>query len=232
MSEVTAAVKKLRLALRDSQQSFASRLEIGIATVVRYEHNRPPSGRYLVKLEQLARENGYEEYAAVFREALGTELGSCLPVVAYDSLNCKTYDERDYVGALLSILRGSPDSKEAGTIKKVLTPQVVTLRQLRESEEAFNESQRAVIKMLKAGRSVEDVAKYFRAEAIADALIELGGPALVEEHMAPLVEVLVSEGRSADEIAERWFNSDLDHVTGILVDRGLHHAVPDGEPGR
>jgi transcriptional regulator with XRE-family HTH domain len=55
-TEIAAAVKRLRVALGDTQQSFAGRLNLAISTVVRYETSRPPSGRYLLVLRDIARE--------------------------------------------------------------------------------------------------------------------------------------------------------------------------------
>src|SRR5262245_6954003 len=202
VNQVTAAVRKLRLGLDDTQQSFATRLGMAIATVVRYEHNRPPSGRALAKLERVALEHGFQECAAVFRKALGEELGE-LPVAVYSSLDCPTEEEREHVEALLNILRHSPDSKEAARIKKILKPLVDGARQLRESEEALEESRRAVVRLLKAGRTVEDVGKSFRAELIADALFEFGGPELIEKHTGDIVELLVKDHFSIKEIANR-----------------------------
>jgi transcriptional regulator with XRE-family HTH domain len=227
-NQVTAAVRKLRLGLDDTQQSFATRLGMAIATVVRYEHNRPPSGRALAKLERVALESGFQEYAAVFRKALDEELGE-LPVVTYSSLDCSTEEEREHVEALLNIFRHSPDSKEAAKIKKILKAQVEGARQLRESAEAFKESRRAIVRLLKAGRTVEDVGKSFSAELIADALFEFGGPVLIEQSTGAVVELLVKEHFSIKEIAERWFGSDVDDVINVASDRGLYDALSDHE---
>ena len=134
----------------------------------------------------------------MFRKALGKELGT-LPVATYSSLDCRTAAERVHVAALLSIFRISPDSKEAAAIKKILKPQVDGARQVRESEEAFEESRRAVVRLLKAGRTVEDVGKSFRAEHIADALFEFGGPALIEQSTGAVVELLVKEHFSSSK---------------------------------
>ena len=213
-NQVTEAVKKLRLGLDDTQQTFAARLGMAIATVVRYEHNRPPSGRALATLERVALEHGFQEYAAVFRKALGKELGA-LPVATHLSLDCRTEEERDHVAALLSIFRHSPDSKEAATIKKILKSQVDVARKARESEEALEESRRAVVRLLKAGRTVKDVGKSFRAELIADALLEFGGPALIEQSKGAVVALLVKEHFSIEVIAQRWFGSDIDDVSMV-----------------
>jgi len=68
---VTAAVKRLRLALGDTQQQFATRTGLAISTVVRYELSRPPKGEVLEQLKALAEQNGLRDIATVFSYALG-----------------------------------------------------------------------------------------------------------------------------------------------------------------
>ena len=225
-NQVTAAVRKLRLGLDDTQQSFATRLGMAIATVVRYEHNRPPSGRALAKLERVAVEHGFQEYAAVFRKALDKELHG-LPIATYSSLECNTEEEKEHVAALLSIFRHSPDSKEAAAIKKILKSHVDGARQSREAEEALKESQRAVVRLLQAGRTVEDVGKLFKPEHIADAFFEFGDLALIKQSTEAVVELLIKEHFSIKEIAERWFDSDIDAVYNVAADRGLYGALSE-----
>lgn len=77
--QVLEAVRNLRKALGDTQQSFAQRLGLAISTVVRYESTRPPKGTALAQLIQVARENDLPEIAQLFAEALASELRSFLP---------------------------------------------------------------------------------------------------------------------------------------------------------
>lgn len=71
---VCQAVRRLRLALNDTQQSFANRLGLAISTVVRYELSRPPRGKALAQLDRLAMEHGLDECALIFRNAFRHEL--------------------------------------------------------------------------------------------------------------------------------------------------------------
>jgi transcriptional regulator with XRE-family HTH domain len=68
---VTGAVKRLRLALGDTQQQFAARTKLAISTVVRYELSRPPKGDALQQLKELAEKHGYDDIARVFSYAMG-----------------------------------------------------------------------------------------------------------------------------------------------------------------
>src|SRR6476469_7439938 len=71
---VIKAVRDLRLALGETQQSFAHRLRLAISTVVRYELTRPPRGTELGRFYNLAMENGFTEIAAVFARAMEFDL--------------------------------------------------------------------------------------------------------------------------------------------------------------
>jgi transcriptional regulator with XRE-family HTH domain len=74
-NNLNRSVRAMRHALGDSQQRFAQRLDLGIATVVRYERNRAPRGKALARLRRLAEENNLPRYAQLFGDALATELG-------------------------------------------------------------------------------------------------------------------------------------------------------------
>ena len=68
-------VRELRVALGDTQQSFAQRLKLAISTVVRWELSRPPTGKALAILARAADDAGHHDLAGVFLAALAQELG-------------------------------------------------------------------------------------------------------------------------------------------------------------
>lgn len=68
---ITSAVRELRIRLGDTQQEFASRTKMAISTVVRYELSRPPKGKALLELKNLAENHGFNDIARVFSYALG-----------------------------------------------------------------------------------------------------------------------------------------------------------------
>jgi hypothetical protein len=131
------------------------------------------------------------------------------------------------VAAFLSIIRESPDSKDANLIKKILKPQVEEARRSREADEAFAEARRAVVRLLRAGHTLEGVVKSFTPRHIADALFEFGDPALIEQYRGELVELLVRDGLSIKQIAQRWFDSRVDEVYNLADNRGLRAACAD-----
>jgi transcriptional regulator with XRE-family HTH domain len=72
---VCEAVRKLRLALNESQEAFARRMGTAVRTVTRWETVRPPRGKKLDGLVRVARENGLDDQAHGFLVALATEIG-------------------------------------------------------------------------------------------------------------------------------------------------------------
>ncbi len=61
------AIRRFRLTFGETQQQFADRTGLSIATIARYETNARPSDEALKRLSELARENRLPKYAAVFR---------------------------------------------------------------------------------------------------------------------------------------------------------------------
>ena len=66
MNQITQAVRELRQRLGDTQQSFAHRLNMAIATVVRYESTRPPQGEALGAIYRVARDAGHADLSEGF----------------------------------------------------------------------------------------------------------------------------------------------------------------------
>jgi transcriptional regulator with XRE-family HTH domain len=72
---VTEAVRKLRKALGETQQQFAYRMNTAVRTIARYETVRPPQGRVLRQLEEIAMEHDLGHIAEVFHGVLEQEFG-------------------------------------------------------------------------------------------------------------------------------------------------------------
>lgn len=72
------AARSLRIALGESQQAFAQRTGWAISTVVRYELSRPPTGKALAQLSEIARRNNLTELVDTFTSSLSNELGITL----------------------------------------------------------------------------------------------------------------------------------------------------------
>jgi transcriptional regulator with XRE-family HTH domain len=112
-SQIMAAVKSLRHALGDTQQGFAHRLGLAISTVVRYESTRPPKGRALEQLAQVAEQAGLDAEAGAFRNALVQELGLTITphaVMEYTpapELQPLSDTEEALVAAVLRVMRNA-----------------------------------------------------------------------------------------------------------------------------
>lgn len=123
ISPVSEAVRSLRVALGESQQAFAYRMKTAIRTIARYETTRPPKGKALSEFYGVANENGNQDLAAVFRNALTAEMGVAgkytqlgalasytIPVIQSD-LNMLTQD--------LEYGSGTPKARIETAIKKL-----------------------------------------------------------------------------------------------------------------
>jgi transcriptional regulator with XRE-family HTH domain len=74
-STTRAAVVQLRERLGLTQPEFASRLDISMPSVQRYERLVAPTGKVLAQLAILAKEAGYDDLASEFHAALIEDLG-------------------------------------------------------------------------------------------------------------------------------------------------------------
>lgn len=125
-NEITAAVRSLRSRLGDTQQRFANRMGMAISTVVRYELSRPPRGRVLRDLENLAVNNGCFSEAAIFRNAFYEEFQLCGPESAsqnpfqYLRLAPRNDREEELIQALLWTARYSESGTALQNIEKHL----------------------------------------------------------------------------------------------------------------
>jgi transcriptional regulator with XRE-family HTH domain len=72
---VSEALIELRALLNETQQQFANRLGTAVTTIARYETSRPPKGRVLAQLEQIAQAEGHSVCGDAFRIALEKDLG-------------------------------------------------------------------------------------------------------------------------------------------------------------
>jgi transcriptional regulator with XRE-family HTH domain len=128
-NEICSAVKLLRMALQENQEQFARRLNTALRTVARYESTRPPKGRVLAYLEQIAMQHGFDEYAAVFRHALASELGLSSqsipireprPAKAVPEMDFQDSEERMLCAALLLAIRDEKFKDKLVTVKRAL----------------------------------------------------------------------------------------------------------------
>jgi transcriptional regulator with XRE-family HTH domain len=228
-SKLTETVRKLRFALGDTQQEFAHRLGLAIATVVRYEHNRPPKAKALVQLERVARENGLDEYAATFRAALKADLGSGsaseFTPGRYGSLSG---EEQDLLEALELALKRAAHKSRAEKVRKILFPVVKEIRHTREFMDALEDSRRGIVRLLKMGKTIQDLRGKFTAEHIADAVFESGDHQTVGKHVDDVYSLLIADGWSIADIV-KTYHAEADQVINVAIDREQYQAVRDYE---
>lgn len=179
-AELSGAVSELRRRLGDTQPAFASRLGSSIRSVANYESDRPPKGRALVKLAEVAHRQGHTDLAGTFVAALSRELGvenlffeagklwfeqsfqgralrfevsKWKPIPTGRPSNDR---ERIWVAALLAVLRSN---KYLGLRTKILPllvrPAKACLDELRDELTLDSD---AALKLLRKGKSATEVA--------------------------------------------------------------------------
>lgn len=156
---VTAAVRELRLALGDTQQSFAQRLGLAISTVVRYELTRPPKGNALRMLARVAEENKLEPLASCFRQALAEELGSWDPGDLKLKLEPQTNTERLWVSAILAVLRNPHYASLVPKLVRLLREPAENSIKVLEWHKSMSQLRKQALSMLEQGIAQEQIAK-------------------------------------------------------------------------
>ncbi len=156
---VTAAVRELRLALGDTQQSFAQRLGLAISTVVRYELTRPPKGNALRMLARVAEENKLASVATCFRQALAAELGAWDPGDLKLKLEPQTNTERLWVSAILAVLRNPQYASLIPKLVRLLREPAEKSIKILEWHKGLHQLTKQAISMLEQGVTQEQIAK-------------------------------------------------------------------------
>jgi len=91
------AVRELRAATGDSQQSFAQRLGLSMRAIANYEKDRAPNSPALYRLAKLARQVGRPDLAQIFSSALSEELHGVVEPM--------TPEEKAWSDAVIAALR-------------------------------------------------------------------------------------------------------------------------------
>jgi transcriptional regulator with XRE-family HTH domain len=185
---VSQAVRRLRVALGDTQQEFANRLGLAISTVVRYELTRPPRGKALAQLERLARDFGLKECALVFSNALVDELapnilGADPEASGFQKARPQTPEEEAMVFDVLSMMRevnrpgrlGEEARKGMRQLLKATKNQRAHRIEAIEMVRTVDDQKAAVIRLSKLGLSrAEIIARLKITESYLEDVLHLG----------------------------------------------------------
>jgi transcriptional regulator with XRE-family HTH domain len=121
---LTDAVQKLRSHFGETQQQFAQRIGAAVITVARWETSRPPSGKSLEQLRDIARSENLTGCIVAFQEALD---GNIEPTPAAAAAQVFQNDrERVLAMALVTALRdpeqyGDATKSVESTLRKPLS---------------------------------------------------------------------------------------------------------------
>jgi len=101
---LSEAVRELRKTLAESQQAFSNRLGLSMATIVKYEAGREPTGRALAQLAHAAAESGRHDLAYQFARAIIRELG--LERLQLGIFSAPAIPKEDSPGVMIATFRG------------------------------------------------------------------------------------------------------------------------------
>lgn len=169
--DLSSAVVRLRKALGDTQQAFASRLGTAITTVARYETIRPPRGNALVQFTQLAKSKGELELAKVFEDALSEEFGGPVRVERpepdyHHSLPWDEIEMFDKIGS-----SQKPEDQEIFTKWKLMTKPHRMERARKDYERLRIAGIASKLEsLLEAGKSDEDIIKLVEDNGLGDSV--------------------------------------------------------------
>jgi DNA-binding CsgD family transcriptional regulator/DNA-binding transcriptional regulator YiaG len=155
---VARTVKSLRLALGDTQQSFAHRTGLSISTAVRYETSKPPRGKALVQMEQLARENGIAVLADIFNAALSLELGFKAPRLGRSKASPRPGTEEDH--SILAMVLAHPDwfPRQAKAWARLRMEFIRTEADLDGGVVVLTAIEDEIARLTASGKSIEEIA--------------------------------------------------------------------------
>jgi transcriptional regulator with XRE-family HTH domain len=215
--KLMGAVRELRLAVGDSQQDFAGRMNLSTISVARHERSRAPRGKVLAKLAEIANAHGFDQLEDIFRQALIDELGG--PPPAGSPIAFNNAKEKDLALALLDVLRRPQYSKEADMIQRILEP-IALERQ--EDADFFEASQRgriAITRLLRKGYAVEAITNRMgeSVEKIAEALFHSGDAALIQRRTREVVDQLLKSGWTIERVFQRFGHG----LGGVIISRAL-----------
>jgi len=242
-TDLRKTVRKLRDALDKSQQEFGQMIGKGLATIQRYETLVPPRGSVLTRLEMLALEHGFDEYASEFRTALAEELGRAVPQilprlpippkVEFD-LTPADDDERALLAMTLFIRRNPKCVGDLRALKRIFarwTPQVAEkLEGYRKTLALWTAIGRC---MLQGDPPVEIARKFNIPDDILERLLEVYDPrfAVVKTSDSKTVDLLrvlsaVMMGMSLPSVAKA-FNLSPASLQALESLRTIRVPVPE-----
>ena len=138
---LSEAVRQLRQVVGESQMAFAKRMDWHIVTLARYETNRPPKGRALAQLWQLAYDQGKQDLARVFLGGFQTEIGKMVFAAP------KGFEAA--VDGFIYVLGNPKLQKKQQKLLKLLEPEI----ELMEATHAVARLSKEQMKILRAERA-------------------------------------------------------------------------------
>jgi transcriptional regulator with XRE-family HTH domain len=162
---VNETVRKLRVSLSETQEQFARRMNTAVVTIARWETSRPPRGKALRALEDLAASVSMTEYAAIFARARKGEFPAPKRTVAVKGPEAENEREKLRMLALLRVLR-NPDHYKASIrmVEKGLGPAMRDIENLMTDAQAKADVPGAILRLAQKGNTPEQIGEVLGVE--------------------------------------------------------------------
>jgi transcriptional regulator with XRE-family HTH domain len=178
-SAVGQKVREFRLAIGQTQQQFAQTMKTAITTIARYETSRPPRGSALVRLAQLAWDNGQREFADFFSRAFAEDMRAGSTASDFAIPKCEEFLSQDsskkYEG--LQLFPPNPTEEEVAMTGMLFTavrlpyfPEEAS--QLREILKRVADKYRQIVRKMNEARAVKQMASSVTTQQEVDGLTQ------------------------------------------------------------
>ena len=198
VDNIGSQIRALRQEIGETYKVFAEHLGVALPTAVRYERERRPPPRVIARLEQIASAHGLRDLAEAFQKALSEELST--PATAKTLHPVPTFEEERFVEALLTVLRDPVYSKKAAYVRRALLPVI----EKKDFLEVLLETERAIARLLKNGKSLDAIGKRYEIEEIARAFFHQADVETLLARQDEIVAALLRDGWSIRDIIDEF----------------------------
>ena len=159
---VSETVRKLRGSFGETQEEFARRMDTAVVTIARWETSRPPRGKALKALAELARSKSLPEYADVFEQAARGEIPPLRRTVKFKEIEPQDEEEASLFAAVARINRNRGEyRKDFSRLKKAVERAMNDINELVAEAQASADVRQAIVRLFQEGKTDDEIAALF-----------------------------------------------------------------------
>ena len=131
--------------------------------------------------------------------------------------------------ALLKVLRQDRYAKQAKTIRRLPAPIIEADRRRKEIDQAVEAQRQAIVRLLGAGFSPEEVMEKFRTteQTVAEAFLLHASPPMEKRLMPEIFKFLQRKGWTIDQMAKEACGGDATPFLDCAHELGEDEAIQD-----